>query len=155
MQTGGSKRQSQQRDVRDTSHMGSLLFHAGKPLRSERSSVRRAILAGCKIQTGDKKKLQCAFDSRKIRTDLSSFTGLIHFRPYSDSSKALSASCSPYHQGRSPAAGKDAALSWYPVHVVFCRRRVLETPWWEYSGSIWGVTFYQPVNFKNHPKAQN
>lgn len=32
---------------------------------------------------------------------------------------------------------------------------VLGTPCGEYAGSIWGVTFYQPVNFKNHPKAQN
>lgn len=83
MQTGGSKERKSVRAIqeREQSH-SSLLFHPGKPLRPEGSRARRAISAGRKAQAGDNRTLQCACDSRKIRTDLSGFTDSFHFRPH-------------------------------------------------------------------------
>lgn len=51
-QAGGSK---QGRTLSDDGHVGSLLLHAGKPLKSARSNASRAILAGCLSQAQERK----------------------------------------------------------------------------------------------------
>lgn len=127
MQTGGSKERKSVRAMqeRERSH-SSLLFHPGKPLRPEGSRARRAISAGRKAQAGDKRTLQCACDSRKIRTDLSGFTDSFHFRPHQILLR--------HFQPPTPLIIREDlqllgwwmerfSLPWYPVHVIFCRRK--------------------------------